>query len=84
MMAVQLVKCDTDTCKHCRVSDLVERSALAWLQPDWIGSCEESFLEDGGLDRTMLTFARELLGGFYELDLDRVADTAWWRGRISS
>lgn len=48
--AVQLVKRDTDSCKHCRTScKLAERSRFVWLQPDWFGSCGQGFLEDGKL-----------------------------------
>lgn len=50
-----MVKHDTVSCKHywifCR---LAECSRFVWLQTDWIDSCEQVFLGDGGLDRIML------------------------------
>ena len=45
MKAVQLVKHGTDSCKYCR--GLAELSRFVWLQSDWIGSCEQVFLDDG-------------------------------------
>jgi hypothetical protein len=74
MKAIQLVMHDTGfmqvllRCKYCHW--LAERSRFVQLQPDWISSCEQVFLEDGGLDRTMLACGSEILGGSYRFDLE--------------
>ena len=60
MKAVELVKCG-----------LAGRSRFVWLQTDWIGSCEQGFLEDRGLDRIMLVCDSEILGGCHGFDLER-------------
>jgi hypothetical protein len=60
-------------CKYCH--RLAERGRFVQLQPDWIGSCEQVFLEDGGLDRTMLTCGNEVLRGSYRFDLEMVMHT---------